>query len=1351
MTELNPVYRALRRKKRDYLPQTAPIAAKFEDCRQCFERFCTVVRSNQPSRSTLVEDSYGKFLEWGNDSGALPRTIDHTLRKTSDLSKMTLELLVTLYSILSKGVDKIQTASVSSNDSPNEALSNGLGSGGVESPRGGEVIATSKVPHLVEHIEGIVGCLMKLMPNLCDPFPVDTYSMDSTVNDADSDINLAAALFPTATQTLLIRLGWANWRRRKYLKSLQEKRKPGMPFSEAKTRNLRLVKESPLRDVAIDAFNFQKPGLKAGSPPFRPRLHPSTSWVSVSDAGAPSIDDDVFSKVALTAGESATSVAETDALVKQLTVPRPPIPLEPGQTFLCPYCHDELDIGINITTNSDWEGHVIRDLEPYICTFDGCLRAEKTFGVRDEWFRHELESHRIIRVWVCQLCVREFTTAEAFETHLQRYHDNISGPSQLAGMVSLCMKHSAIHLKEELCPLCSVKLNTRDLKDHIANHLERLALTSVNGDDTSEEDDSDEIASQRFDDNASEGRTKLEILNDFVEEQLGLVPPDKQGPPDKDLDESNLDFVGDSDDESDVGGSQTSSVWKATRNWRIANYLDGKAEKAMRPNDQVRDATASSSGGNFTLRTLTHPKDEDFVGRDGDLATLYKILSVPGRICTLSSVAGMGKTTTAIEYTYRYEQAYSYVFWTQAETRVGCADTFSLIAVALGLAPDGEDQKQLIEQSRDFLETTRNRWLLVFDNVNDWTDIEKYIPVNLAKSQGSVLVTTRMANLEPKTVPSNFFRIILKEMSIEESRSLLIQGLQPGLKHEKIRFHPEYKVAGEIASLARMPLALSHIVGCVKASGWTLAEFLELWNEWRKNSLSARPIDASSNATLEVIWSIGLSDLGTDALKLLKIMAFMDSENIQRELLMNDHSEPGLSFLHLSQIVRCRKMVKDLTSRKLVKLKKQGNQEVFSVHRLLQHRLLQDLDENLQEREVIFKLAFELIRARLPRPSMETSDSLKWNVFKENLPHVLIIQRIYENGVPMITPFVRLAELFRDGGVHLWQRGMMYDGLRLLNSAEAVLDLLECDEEQLRIDIHVASALVIQYFGISHRAESKDRFWKILQIRKKLATALAPGSLTKGDEMTLCNAMADYGNSLLQFNNYQEAEPIYQECHAKYHQSNTENDHHFQCAKFNHHEAHCLMYHKDFEGAIELLQKAVELVSRQTGQPQLTLRYKFDLACIILQSGDIEKSLEMQEQVLRARLSLQGSGKTNYFTLQSYYAVGAAYAHLSRWDQAEHYMRTSLTKFQERADKSFWPEAAVARTELHLSQILRQSSRDSAEAEALATKARSVLSRLLPFDPLNGIAEEDEIALFDHLQPVFGGRFVGLSLLKYVS
>ena len=56
----------------------------------------------------------------------------------------------------------MQVASISSNESPDEALSDGLRPGGAKSSHEGEAAVTSKVPHLVEHIEGIVSCLMKL-------------------------------------------------------------------------------------------------------------------------------------------------------------------------------------------------------------------------------------------------------------------------------------------------------------------------------------------------------------------------------------------------------------------------------------------------------------------------------------------------------------------------------------------------------------------------------------------------------------------------------------------------------------------------------------------------------------------------------------------------------------------------------------------------------------------------------------------------------------------------------------------------------------------------------------------------------------------------------------------------------------------------------------------------------------------------------------------------------------------------------------------------------------------------------------------------------------------------------------
>jgi len=816
-------------------------------------------------------------------------------------------------------IQNAATASVrSTDDQIATEISASLAGSDDISRREPELHENSRVTLIMNLIDRLVSCLAKLMPNLCDPFPIDTYSDDSTPNDADTDIDLATALFPTATQSLIFRLAWANSRRRKYLKNLQDKRRPGMPFAGLKVGYLKRAKKSP--DVATDAFNFQKPGLKAESPRRRHYLPLRPSYAVTSDDGDSSVVESLFSPQPTVTYGSATdpSIAATEPaiVVKQQTVPKPPVPLEAGQPFLCPYCHDEMNTGNNITTTSDWEGHVFNDLEPYMCTFDGCLRAEKTFGIREEWFHHELETHRITKVWVCRSCVREFDTAKSFEAHLQNKHNNIAGPSQMAMMVKLCMKHSEKRLEEEVCPLCAMKLSVEALKGHIANHLEQLALTSVNGDDSSEENDSDEIGSQKFDDNASEGRTKLEILNDFVEEQLGYVLPDKKGPADKDMDESNLDFVRDSDDEGsdDESGVVPPSMKRETRDWKLKSYFGDKSAKLQ--NRGIRRSgwqlemqgiqkPSSSSGGSTTpLRTAPHPRDDDYVGRDGDLATLYKILSLPARICTIAGTGGIGKTATAVEFTYRYEQAYSYIFWTQAETKVGCADTYSLIAVALSLAPDGEDQKQLVELSRDFLQKTEKRWLLVFDNVDQWADIEAYIPRNMNESKGSILITTRVAALEPKPVLSNYFSVNLKEMSTEESTSLLIQGIQSDLKYEQVKFHPEYKITVEIALLAGLPLALSHIAGYVKSSGCTLAEFLELWNEWRKASLSARPADASSNEALETVWSIGLSDLGADALKLLKIMAFLDSDVIQRELLMNDHTSPNLAFLKSNQIIR---------------------------------------------------------------------------------------------------------------------------------------------------------------------------------------------------------------------------------------------------------------------------------------------------------------------------------------------------------------------------------------------------------------------------------------------------------------
>jgi hypothetical protein len=456
------------------------------------------------------------------------------------------------------------------------------------------------VSELIENIDRTVGCLIRLIPNLCDPFPLDLYSRSVSISDAYLDIDLAKELFPTASLALVDRLGRANWKRRQYLKILEKKSQPGIPFARARKSGNR-QKKSALREVAVDAFNFQKPTLKFGSFELQTNDRPMANR-SISDTTAtPSVVDTEFSRPLRTRVESSTSLAQSEIPVKRLPVPKPPVPLEQGQAFWCLYCGDEINVGDHIITDKDWERHVFKDLEPYLCTFDDCLRAEKTYDARDDWFRHELDSHRIMKVWVCHACVEEFNTVQAFEAHLHEKHGDICSPSQVAMMVSLCMTHSKRHLEKQICPLCASQLKTEELKDHISDHLEQLALTSVDGDESSEEDDTDEIISQKFDDTASEGRTKLQILSAFAEEQFGYIHPGGREPPGESLGGTNLDFVGDSGKEDSQYEAEL-PVPRIERNWRVTNLLgDQPAEQAKTSQDSIK---RSRSPRVFAIRKL---------------------------------------------------------------------------------------------------------------------------------------------------------------------------------------------------------------------------------------------------------------------------------------------------------------------------------------------------------------------------------------------------------------------------------------------------------------------------------------------------------------------------------------------------------------------------------------------------------------------------------------------------------------------------------------------------------------------------------------------------------------------------
>jgi hypothetical protein len=784
----------------------------------------------------------------------------------------------------------------------------------------------SEVENCLEEINEIVDGLCRLGPTLRDPVELDVYITEYSDDDFIQDRELAKSMFPKASDALIRRLACANWKRKQYIHYIRNQRSKEVVQPHSIPAYAASTKAKSLKDFA-ESLSGLKPRLPGHQLPSLRHRRRKISSLSSFAAAPSSTHDTVFSRTSFPESKSITSFAGSEDVGNdiQISLPRPPSLLKAGNSFSCPYCPQDIVVGEQLSSEKEWAQHIYVDIEPYLCTADTCPRTDKTYGLKDEWFRHELQYHRIPKIWLCKSCSQSFEQEEVFGQHVTEMHGDI-GPNEVAIMITFCENYAASPLLPQICPLCGLSFEIVDtFKDHIAFHLEQWALTSVISEDESDYgDDGSESCSV----GGSENQIKLEILNDFVREQLGYIRPAAQDPPDVDQDEANMDFIEDSDDDSGEAEVRrlpimtnlkvAEDTWKTkVANWSIVqdHSIKVKIEAPLHIPSQTAGENLLSLDGTSdtkTLRTNLPPKHDNFVGRDSDLAKIHELFSIPSRNCMISGAGGVGKTATAIEYTHRYKDEYSYTFWCQAETSIGCADTYSLIATQLHLSQDPEvrpDLERLVMLGREFLERTEKHWLLVFDNVESWPSIVQYLPTNSGELNGSILITTRMGDLGHHLIPSPFAKIELSVMALEDSRHLLLSTMQPDLKSENLASHPDYNLAGHVASLAeRLPLALTLIAGYIQVSKCSLSEFIELWNERLRNTQGAMRLDQKSSSStdraLQTVWSIGLRELSGDARELISILAFMDNDTIQKRLLVDKHEEPCLEFLDIAEAFR---------------------------------------------------------------------------------------------------------------------------------------------------------------------------------------------------------------------------------------------------------------------------------------------------------------------------------------------------------------------------------------------------------------------------------------------------------------
>jgi hypothetical protein len=788
----------------------------------------------------------------------------------------------------------------------------------------GDTILEKKIYPYIEIIDQICDLLSNLVEPLQNPVPWDITPRDES--GLQKEMDRVKQLFGKAPPFLVQRLGNASWKRNRYLEDLRGKANSitSMPKRLPK-REFRLPTNIPLRsNVREDNATSQQQSPKKPDASYQAAFSrkSSTSY---------SMQSSIFSEVKPTStvySAPEISLATNEETSKmdeepiRYLVPKPPIPLQPNRPFICPYCLQEISFGNDFTPEQEWESHIYMDIEPYICTEELCAMEHKTWGLRDDWFKHELHTHRIPSVYFCQSCELEFKKQDSLEQHLREVHDAGLQPEELAIIASMCRRYSQKPLESQICNICGESGHrTESLRDHLADHLEQLALTSVQSEDGFEED---LPLSPQISDSGSERRFRLGLGG---LEELELMAEEKIEP----ILQNNRDAQSYAPkiNVSNIPGSAMRSVFNRpkigtrgdsyTLTSRAKQFLDTQAPRTVLSMNSSQDESMKvaveetpvvAPGASVTIRTGLAPQKVEFEGRIQDLKELHTRLSVSGQGCLLIGTGGIGKSALAAEYTYRCKSEYSYIFWIQAETPIVCADAYGQIASKVVLkdntGAEVQDQDRLIMLSRQFLQRTPKRWLLVFDNVDEWSDIARYLPAKFSETSGSILITTRRTDLAQMTKWDKASQIILEGLSLDESRRLLLKYTQPGLDTKDIRSHSEFKLAGDIAKLAeRLPLALSLIAGYILVSRCSLTDFVELWDERRRNVQTQGEIPASSTeAALETAWNLGLREVPPDARELLNILAFLDPDTIQSEMLVDSHEEKILELLHVKEAGR---------------------------------------------------------------------------------------------------------------------------------------------------------------------------------------------------------------------------------------------------------------------------------------------------------------------------------------------------------------------------------------------------------------------------------------------------------------
>jgi class 3 adenylate cyclase/tetratricopeptide (TPR) repeat protein len=489
-----------------------------------------------------------------------------------------------------------------------------------------------------------------------------------------------------------------------------------------------------------------------------------------------------------------------------------------------------------------------------------------------------------------------------------------------------------------------------------------------------------------------------------------------------------------------------------------------------------------------------------FSGRDDELAAVHEALKTDGAVAVVHGLGGVGKSSVAREYGWRYRDSYSVVWWLNAQTEDGIIDGLMRLGKMFAHGLDQLADRRVAAQRviNSVLGGFDKPVFLVFDNLEDEGLLRTWLPRTGARA----VVTSRDAALS-----SDFTTISLLVWSLEISVAYL--------RRASGREDLSEADAGAIAqALGTLPLALAHAAATLRGIRMTSPQqYLERINAHLKNAPRGADYPRSVFATFsESIWHAEQQAPGAAAV--LCFAASFAPDAIPEELFHQATApcpEALVPIVPAGEALDLRSTLTDdlRLDDALAALDRLGLLAyVAGSHTYGMHRLVQLAGRDLLRNAAAWaEFAVVAALAAFPRAEFAT-----WPQCERIVSHARAVLDALQRGAePLVA-----ADLARRCTIYLWARGEYGAAEQLCARALAILENAHGPKHP---DVARAlNNLGVLYMELGRYAEAEPLLMRALAIRE---TELGP------DHPSVALTLHNLGIVCMELTRYTEAESFH--------------------------------------------------------------------------------------------------------------------------------------------------------------------------------------------------------------------------------